>query len=59
MMDKQIVLKCRRFPPTPCAMPVQTAMGMGVQVMSLNPQVSSYDWCGEFIAKENTLQLIK
>jgi hypothetical protein len=58
MAEKQLVLKCRRYPPVANAIPVQTQMGMGVQVMSLNPQVSKNDWCGEFKVKEVSVKLI-
>lgn len=49
--NKELVYKCRRYPPTSFAIPQQSAMGVGIAFITAFPQVSKNDRCGEHIAK--------
>jgi hypothetical protein len=50
--DKTIIGNCFRYPPTANAILVPAREGVGVQVITVRPQVDGKnDYCGDFIAK--------
>lgn len=51
LTDKQLNFKCRRYPPQTHVVPVQHMGQVGMQVMTLYPQVTKNDICGEFVSK--------
>ena len=54
LTNKELVFKCRRYPPSVHAFPQQTAMGVGLATISAYPQVGKNDRCGEYQGKIET-----
>jgi hypothetical protein len=59
MHEKQLVLICKRHPPVMHVVPAQDTFGrVGMNIMTLHPQVTNDNFCGDFSEKEVTVKLI-